>query len=147
MLAATNYAAIIRPLQFLVLALAALFFLRVLRAAVLEMQPPKEEGERRQRRRRRLALEFLEPEDMAGERIEVIDSVTLGRGGGSNVILHDSFLSTLHARLTVDGDDLFIEDLGSTNGSYVNAEPVIYRTQLLKGDVVQIGNTIMEVVR
>lgn len=147
MLAATNYAAIIRPLQFLVLALAALFFLRVLRAAVLEMQPPKEEGERRRRRRRRLALEFLEPEEMAGERIEVIDSVTLGRGGGSNVILQDSFLSTLHARLTVDGDDLFIEDLGSTNGSYVNAEPVIYRTQLLKGDIVQIGNTIMEVVR
>lgn len=146
MIAATNYAAIIRPLQFLVLALAALFFLRVLRAAVLEMQPPKEDGEKR-RRRRRLALEFLEPESMGGERIEVIDSVTLGRGGGSNIVLDDSFLSTIHARLSVDGDDLFIEDLGSTNGTYVNAEPAIYRTQLLKGDVVQIGNTIMEVVR
>ena len=146
MIAATNYAAIIRPLQFLVLALAALFFLRVLRAAVLEMQPPKEDGEKR-RRRRRLSLEFLEPDSMSGERIEVVDSVTLGRGGGSNIVLDDSFLSTIHARLSVDGDDLFIEDLGSTNGTYVNAEPAIYRTQLLKGDVVQIGNTIMEVVR
>ena len=146
MLAATNYAAIIRPLQFLVLVLAALFFLRVLRAAVLEMQPEKEEGEKR-RRRRRLALEFLEPDNMRGERIEVIDTVTLGRGGGSNIVLDDTFLSTIHARLSVDGDDLFIEDLGSTNGTYVNAEPVIYRTQLLKGDVVQVGNTIMEVVR
>lgn len=146
MIAATNYAAIIRPLQFLVLTLAALFFLRVLRAAVLEMQPPKEDGEKR-RRRRRLSLEFLEPDSMSGERIEVVDSVTLGRGGGSNIVLDDSFLSTIHARLSVDGDDLFIEDLGSTNGTYVNAEPAIYRTQLLKGDVVQIGNTIMEVVR
>ena len=113
MLAATNYAAIIRPLQFLVLVLAALFFLRVLRAAVLEMQPEKEEGEKR-RRRRRLALEFLEPDSMRGERRE---------------------------------DTVAFQDVGSTNGTYVNAEPVIYRTQLLKNDVVQIGNTIMEVVR
>lgn len=146
MIAATNYAAIIRPLQFLILLLAGLFFLRVLRAAVIEMQPPSEEGGKRHRRRR-LALEFLEPDSMRGERIEVVDTVTLGRGGGSNIVLDDTFLSSMHARLSVDGEDLFIEDLGSTNGSYVNAEPLIYRTQLLKGDVVQIGNTIMEVVR
>jgi len=146
LIAATNYAAIIRPLQFLILLLAGLFFLRVLRAAVLEMQPLSEEGGKRHRRRR-LALEFLEPDSMRGERIEVVDTVTLGRGGGSNVVLDDTFLSSMHARLSVDGEDLFIEDLGSTNGSYVNAEPLIYRTQLLKGDVVQIGNTIMEVVR
>lgn len=147
MIAETNYAAIIRPLQFLVLALAALFFLRVLRAAMLEMQPPGEDGERRSRRRRRLALEFIEPDTLAGERIEVVDTVTLGRGAPSNIVLDDSFLSTVHARLSLDGDDLFVEDLGSTNGSYVNAEPLIYRTQLIKGDVVQFGNTIFEVVR
>ncbi len=147
MIAATNYAAIIRPLQFLVLALAALFFLRVLRAAMLEMQPPGDDGERRTRRRRRLSLEFIEPEALAGERIEVVDAVTLGRGAPSNIVLDDSFLSTVHARLSLDGDDLFVEDLGSTNGSYVNAEPLIYRTQLIKGDVVQLGNTIFEVVR
>ena len=145
-IASSAYATIVRPLQVLVLLGVVLFFARVLSIATQEMRPPKEEGGRRTRRRA-LALSFMEPEEQAGERIEVSTPVVLGRGLPSDIVLNDNFLSTQHARFSVDDGDLFIEDLGSRNGSYVNAEPVIHRTQLLKGDVIQIGNVILEVVR
>jgi hypothetical protein len=146
LIAASAYTTIVRPLQILVLLGVILFFVRVLSIATEEMRPPKEESGRRQRRRP-LALAFMEPEAQAGERIEISNPVVLGRGAPSDVVFDDTFLSTQHARFSVDDGDLFIEDLGSRNGSYVNAEPVIHRTQLLKGDVIQIGNVILEVVR
>jgi len=145
LIAASAYATIVRPLQVLVLLGVILFFVRVLSIATEEMRPPKEETGRR--RRRPLTLAFMEPEAQAGERIEISNPVVLGRGAPSDIVLDDTFLSTQHARFSVDDGDLFIEDLGSRNGSYVNAEPVIHRTQLLKGDVLQIGNVILEVVR
>ena len=145
LVAASAYATIVRPLQILVLLGVILFFVRVLSIATEEMRPPKEETGRRQRRRPLTA--FMEPEAQAGERIEISNPVVLGRGAPSDIVLDDTFLSTQHARFSVDDGDLFIEDLGSRNGSYVNAEPVIHRTQLLKGDVIQIGNVILEVVR
>ena len=144
LVAASAYATIVRPLQILVLLGVILFFVRVLSIATEEMRPPKEETGRR---RRPLTLAFMEPEAQAGERIEIANPVVLGRGAPSDIVLDDTYLSTQHARFSVDDGDLFIEDLGSRNGSYVNAEPVIHRTQLLKGDVIQIGNVILEVVR
>ena len=146
LIASSSYATIIRPLQVLVLLGIVLFFARVLNVATREMRPVKE-NEGRRGRRRSLALSFMEPEAQAGERIEVSNPVVLGRGAPSDIILDDTFLSTQHARFSVDEGDLFIEDMGSRNGSYVNAEPVIHRTQLLKGDVIQIVNVILEVVR
>ncbi|MCX6508026.1 MAG: FHA domain-containing protein [Actinobacteria bacterium] len=146
LIASSAYATIVRPLQSLVLLGVILFFIRVLSIATQEMRPPKEESGRRQRRRP-LSLAFMEPEAQAGECIEVANPVVLGRGAPSDIVLDDTFLSTQHARFSTDGGDLFIEDLGSRNGSYINAEPVIHRTQLLKGDVIQIGNVILEVVR
>lgn len=145
LLASSSYATIIRPLQVLVLLGIVLFFARVLNVATREMRPEKEREGRRGRRS--LALSFMEPESQAGERIEVFNPVVLGRGAPSDIVLDDTFLSTQHARFSVDDGDLFIEDLGSRNGSYVNAEPVVHRTQLLKGDVIQVGNVILEVVR
>ena len=144
-LAASTYAAIVRPLQFLVLALAGLFFVRVVMVATTDMKP--EDAPSRRGRNRSYGLKFIEPESMAGERIELTNTITMGRGGASDLALDDQFLSTTHARFTVDGGDLFLEDLGSRNGTFINAEPVIYRTQLIKGDIVQLGNTIFEVTR
>jgi len=125
---------------------AILFFARVLRVAAVQARPVDYE-KRARRRRRRLALEFIEPDSRSGERVEIEDGVTIGRSRDCDLVLYDTYLSTRHAHLSNDEGDLSIEDLGSTNGTYVNQELVKGRVHLERGDVVQVGGVLFEVVR
>ena len=59
----------------------------------------------------------------------------------------DIYASTLHARLFRVNDQLWIEDLGSTNGTFVNTEQIGQAVRLSKGDQLQIGSTVFEVTR
>jgi len=148
-IAVTNYAAVVRPLQLLIMVIAVLFFARVLRVAQLQSRQPSVEAPRRSRRRSHagLALVIIEPVDRADERVDVVAPVVVGRGAECELSIPDTFLSSRHARFTTDEGDLFIEDLGSTNGTYVNQERVTSRTQLDRGDIVQTGGVLFEVVR
>lgn len=163
---ATNYSAIIRPLQWLVVALIFLFFLRVARAVWVEVRPAGPRQTRRERRRtareqeralagpkprggrRQLFLEVLEPPEQAGRTFELDDELTIGRSPGCGVpTTYDAYSSTLHARLYRRGGQLFVEDLGSTNGTYVNSERISQATKLGRGDLLQVGATVLEVTR
>lgn len=144
--ASTNYAAVIRPLQVLVMVVAVLFFLRIFRVVAVQARPADYE-KRTRRRRGNLALEFLEPSERSGQRVDVETGVTIGRGSDCDLSLQDTYLSSRHARLANDDGDLSIEDLGSTNGTYVNQELVKGRVHLERGDVIQVGGVLFEVVR
>jgi pSer/pThr/pTyr-binding forkhead associated (FHA) protein len=118
--------------------------------ASVQARPVDNEEFRRSSRRRRsaaLALEFLEPEERNGERVDVESGITIGRSSECDLSLQDTYLSSRHARVAVDEGDLTIEDLGSTNGTYVNQELVKGRVRLERGDVVQVGGVLLEVVR
>jgi len=158
--ASTNYSAIVRPLQWLVLVLVWLFFLRVVRAVWVEVRPAGPRAERAERRRERreaneaiprkraLHLEVVEPADRRGAVFDVADELTIGRAADAGVATgYDIYSSTLHARLFRHGDQLFVEDLGSTNGTYVNSERIAQPVRLGKGDLLQVGATVFEVVR
>lgn len=145
--ATTNYAAVVRPLQVLVMAIAVLFFARVLRVASVEARPVDEAGTSRRRKPINLALEFIEPLERENERLEIDAAIVIGRSADCDVRLDDTFLSSRHARVANDGGDLSIEDLGSTNGTYVNQELVKGRVHLERGDIVQVGGVLLEVVR
>ena len=150
MVAATNYQAIIRPLQWFVVILIFLFLLRVIRAVYVETRPGGRRKERRRGRQRGLALEVLEPVDRAGERYSVSEGaeISLGRSVTCDVAMPDDiYASTFHARLFLDGSHLLVEDMASTNGTYVNAERIVVPTRLTKGDLLQVGETILEVTR
>jgi hypothetical protein len=69
--------------------------------------------------------------------------VRLGRGSGNDVILQDTQASRNHAEIMQQGGQVFIRDLGSTNGTFVNDERVIGAQPLRPGDRVRIGDTIM----
>lgn len=145
--ATTNYAAVVRPLQVLVMAIAVLFFARVLRVASVESRPVDAVSSGRRRKSINLALEFIEPFDREKERVEIETAIVIGRSAECDVRLEDNFLSSRHARIANDGGDLSIEDLGSTNGTYVNQELVKGRVHLERGDIVQVGGVLFEVVR
>jgi pSer/pThr/pTyr-binding forkhead associated (FHA) protein len=147
-IAATNYAAVIRPLQIVVIGVAGLFLLRVMRVALVEVRPVKtSSGSRSSKRRGSLSLSFVEPATRRGEAVQVEKPLVVGRGVDCDLVLNDTFLSTRHARFTFDAGDLLVEDLGSTNGTFINQKIIAHRTRLDKGDIVQVGGVLFEVVR
>ena len=78
-----------------------------------------------------------------GEEVPV-DSlpVAVGRGGQNEVPLEgDEFASAQHARFESKRDGLWVEDIGSTNGTFVNGARVTTPRRLAKGDVVRVGQT------
>jgi pSer/pThr/pTyr-binding forkhead associated (FHA) protein len=72
--------------------------------------------------------------------------LTLGRSGDNEIALPaDEFASARHARIEPQVDGVWIVDLGSTNGTYVNGQEVDGREQLHDGDVVRVGDTELRV--
>ena len=76
-----------------------------------------------------------------GVAYDLSDGAVLGRGDGSDIQLEDSFASTSHARLVPQGDVVVLEDLGSTNGTYLNGEPLRGPQPLHVGDRIRIGDS------
>ncbi len=64
----------------------------------------------------------------------------VGRGGDASIVLTDTEISRRHARLSVEGSNVFVADLESTNGTFVNGQPV-NRQLLQDGDKIQVGTT------
>lgn len=69
----------------------------------------------------------------------------IGRGGELDITLVEDMVSRKHAKIAVEADKIVIQDLGSTNGTFVNGEK-IRRARLKEGDRVLIGTSIMRVV-
>jgi hypothetical protein len=76
-----------------------------------------------------------------GVAYDLSDGAVLGRGDQSDIQLEDSFASTSHARLLPQGDVVVLEDLGSTNGTYLNGEPLRGPQPLHVGDRIRIGDS------
>ena len=73
-----------------------------------------------------------------------VDSValTIGRGGQNDLALEgDEFASARYARVEPRGDGVWAHDLGSTNGTTVNGEPLVDARRLVPGDVLRVGET------
>jgi hypothetical protein len=168
LIATQNLNAVLRIMQWGVIALIFLFFLRVIRAVWVEMSPAtvrkprsmrrqerREEqaaasprGRPRPSRRRQLYLNVVQPPEHAGRTYDLDDELTIGRSPGCGVSMpEDIYASTLHARLFRRNDQLWVEDLGSTNGTFVNSEQIRQAVKLGKGDLLQIGSTVFEVSR
>ena len=80
------------------------------------------------------------PGHEAGTAYEIPDGATLGRGD-VEIQLDDPFASSRHARISRQGHVLVIEDLGSTNGTYLNEEPLSGPQPLHPGDRIRIGDS------
>jgi hypothetical protein len=150
-------------LKFCFLALVYLFLARVVFVVARELRaakvpvvvpdpgpvvapPPPAKPERRSRGGAQLRI--LEPVARAGEVFPLDDEITVGRAAGCGVVLaEDTFVSQVHARVYRRSGDSYVEDLGSTNGTYVNGDRITEATRLRRGDRVQFGQTVAEVTR
>ena len=93
-----------------------------------------------------LTLADAAPADGPRGRVVALDrSLLIGRRADCDVILQDDAVSGHHARITWDSDGWQVEDLGSTNGTYVNARQVSRPTKLKSGDALRIGTATWRV--
>jgi len=144
-------------LKFCLLALLYLFFLRVVRAVWAEMSPralaraaaaPAPARERRRRAAKGAArLRVVEPPEHKGRAYELAEEVTVGRAAGCQITLDDTYVSQLHARVFERDGQLYVEDLGSTNGTYLNRKKVSGPIAFRRGDRIQVGKTVLELSR
>jgi hypothetical protein len=80
-----------------------------------------------------------------GERAELDQApILIGRGNDAAIRLDDDYVSTRHARIAASGDQWFVEDLGSTNGTYIGSVRITQPTTITLGTQVRIGKTILE---
>ncbi len=70
--------------------------------------------------------------------------ILIGRGNDAAIRLDDDYVSTRHARIAASGDQWFVEDLGSTNGTYIGSVRITQPTTITLGTQVRIGKTILE---
>lgn len=77
-----------------------------------------------------------------GTEIVLVGWLTIGRSPGSDLPLNDGFVSATHARIVLRGQYFFVEDLGSTNGTFVN-EKRVTEAQLRSDARVRIGETVL----
>ena len=145
------------------LALLYLFFLRVLRAVWAEMRAPSPAAQAVAAPQAAPAargwaggnrgggsakaggrLRVIEPPETKGQTYDLVDELTVGRAGGCQITLDDTYVSQLHARVFRRDGQLYVEDLGSTNGTFLNRKKVTAPIAIRKGDRLQIGKTVME---
>ncbi len=89
-------------------------------------------------------LKALEPSALRGRSYPLSDEVTLGRAAGCQVPLDDAYASQVHARVFQRDGQWYVEDLGSTNGTYLNRRRVAGPMVISRRDKLQIGNTVLE---
>jgi hypothetical protein len=76
-----------------------------------------------------------------GSRIDLFGGVTIGRSPDADVQIEDRYSSGIHARIQARSGAYYVEDVGSTNGTYLNGHRLEYEAQLADLDEIRIGDT------
>jgi pSer/pThr/pTyr-binding forkhead associated (FHA) protein len=82
---------------------------------------------------------------LAGTELDLADQqITIGRADDATLVLNDDYASTRHARLFPQDGQWIVEDLGSTNGTYLDRQKVTQPTPVPIGVPIRIGKTVLE---
>ena len=145
-------------LKFVFLFLLYIFVFRAVRAVYLELRPADARRPARQRspapaparppsRKQKKAptkATVVEGSQNKGRTFQLGNEILIGRGEKCQLVLDDTYVSQMHARIFPKGDAVMIEDLGSTNGTYLNRQRITAATEVQRGDRVKIGKTVLE---
>ena len=152
-----NAPIVVQILRFGFLALLWIFIfatLRVVRAdlagagaarSTMPTRPAASSRPRPKRRGKALTHLVVTEGGLAGTRIALSDQpIMIGRANDSTLVLTDDYASTRHARLVSRDGDWYVEDLGSTNGTYLDRTKVGSPTLIPPGVPIRIGKTVLE---
>jgi pSer/pThr/pTyr-binding forkhead associated (FHA) protein len=142
---------VLTVLKLLFLVLLYLFIARAVRIVYLDMVGPKvpKTAAQQQAKRRSFGTPKMVSVQEPGVPLRSFSlegELTVGKQG-TTITLADSFVSTKHARIYQTDQGWLIEDMGSTNGTFVNKVKVVAPTPLKVGDEIRLGKTTIEVKR
>ena len=144
---------VLTVLKISLLALLYFFIYRAIRAIAVDLYGRRERakgGGARTRpiRRVKAAPTKIVVLDESGGRLgthRLTDALQIGRDPSCDISLSDTYASQQHAKISNRNGSWVIEDLGSTNGTYLNQRKVTVPTALAPGDSIRIGKTVLEV--
>ena len=143
-------------LKYVFLAVLYIFIARAVRAIYLELKPatahassgrrtavPAQQAPARGKKKDFRKAAIIEG-DKKGRTLDLGDELVIGRADKCHLVLDDTYVSQMHARIFAKDGGFRVEDLGSTNGTYLNRRRITSPTQLQRGDQLKIGKTVME---
>lgn len=134
-------------LRYLTLALLVIFIIIVIRVIISDVRSPAAVSNRKRRKKSvRPQLVVVTSESNPGAKFNLGKSVAIGRAGDCEIIINDTYVSNKHARVYEGEGAFLVEDLGSTNGTYVNGRKISYPMELRPGDRIKIGKSVFEFV-
>jgi pSer/pThr/pTyr-binding forkhead associated (FHA) protein len=142
-------------LKIALLALLYFFIWRAVRTVVGDLYGPRQPRARRRQPKARPARGGKVPTkvlvmDERGRKLashRLNGTLQIGRAASCQIRLNDTYISQLHAKISERNGAWVVEDLGSTNGTYLNQRKVTAPTEISAGDRIRLGKTILEVRR
>lgn len=147
---------VLELLKYVFLAVLYIFIARAVRVIYLELRPASSSNPATGRRsvapaaapargkKKTFRKAAVIEGDKKGRSIDVAGEIIIGRAEKCHLVLDDSYVSQMHARIYSRDDSVLVEDLGSTNGTYLNRRRITSPTELQRGDRVKIGKTVLE---
>lgn len=147
-------------LKFVFIIVLYIFVGRAVRAVWAELKPasagapaargaaapaPRQKDGRAKKAPRKVAV--IEGDKLKGKSFGLGDELIIGRADKCHIVMDDTYVSQVHARIFSRGDGYMVEDLGSTNGTYLNRRRITAPSELQRGDRVKIGKTVLEARR
>jgi pSer/pThr/pTyr-binding forkhead associated (FHA) protein len=96
---------------------------------------------------RLIVINSSAPELMNGDVFTIDRDIVLGRGSSSNIVVKDTYTSNQHARVFIKNGHCWLEDMGSTNGTFLNDVQVQQPIILADGDRLRVGGVTFQFVR
>lgn len=132
-------------LRYALLGLLFLFLILVVRAIYRDINAPRAAAKAPRRRKNDMPhLLVVAADRNLGAKYYLSGEVGIGRADGCQVVIDDTYASQQHARVYESGAGFMVEDIGSTNGTYVNGRKLSYPLELRQGDRIKIGKTVFE---
>jgi pSer/pThr/pTyr-binding forkhead associated (FHA) protein len=147
---------VLTVLKIALLAFLYFFVWRAVRAVVSDLYGPREKRPRSERQpkarrgRGRGTPTKVVVLDASGSRVSthrLSGTLEIGRESSCQIRPEDTYISQQHARIFERNGSWVVEDLGSTNGTYLNQQKVTVPSQISPGDRIRIGKTVLEVRR
>ena len=129
----------------ILLCLFVLAAMRVIRSDLRYAADPGDEQRQVPQGRLHPTILVVTAGTLAGTRLRLGPGpILIGRAEDSTLVLDDDYASTRHARITQQGSEYFLEDLGSTNGTYLDRARITTPTPVPIGVPIRIGRTVLE---
>jgi hypothetical protein len=150
---------VIQVLKFAFLALLYFFVYRAIRAVVVDVygaRPPRPRGAETRTPKAKRPRGSSKPPNVVLVRREdgrkvgshkLTGTLQIGRADACHIQPDDTYVSQFHARLFSKNGSWYVEDLGSTNGTYLNRQRLTAPAELKPGDEVRVGRTVLELRR